>query len=466
MNKFHIYLFILLFPSLVIGQTLTDKVQENGMLFYRSMDSAYVQLNQLIKEAQQQNNKTVELLLLDRKCHYFYNKTSIDSLFTTSQVLQQKAIAYKNKSYEASSYLYLAESYSLNELPEKALQELTKAEKTLEQSKRDIPRNFFIKSNILISQSNIYYDNKDYQKAILKHRELINTGEDIENKERRDHFQYVNYSNIANIYLNTNIDSAYYFAKKSLDLEHKINGESNITGANYFIIGKVAEKRKDTINALKNYRTSYNILQESGDALNKMQLFQSLYDIYSLQQQQDSAAIFKKKLDEYNVQMLEKKYNSLKEIVNQEPKVVKKKYPTTLLISVGLLSISLIILGFYYFKRQRMPKSEVETSKSQQELLAENFETLLALLKKDDPGFLALFENIYPNFRNKLLSIEPKLTISEIQFCALLKMNLSTKKIAQLTYIETRTVQNKKHRIRKKLHIPKDIDTYNWFNNL
>ena len=88
------------------------------------------------------------------------------------------------------------------------------------------------------------------------------------------------------------------------------------------------------------------------------------------------------------------------------------------------------------------------------------------MIKKDDSSFIYTFEKIYPDFSKKLLAVCPQLVQTEVEFCALLKMKLSTKQIAQLTFIETRTVQNKKHRIRKKLNLPADVDIYHWFDTI
>ncbi|MFC3157400.1 helix-turn-helix transcriptional regulator [Chryseobacterium arachidis] len=53
-----------------------------------------------------------------------------------------------------------------------------------------------------------------------------------------------------------------------------------------------------------------------------------------------------------------------------------------------------------------------------------------------------------------------------MEFCALLKLKLTTKEIAKYTFIETRTVQNKKYRLRKKLEIPQSVDIYNWIDGI
>lgn len=91
---------------------------------------------------------------------------------------------------------------------------------------------------------------------------------------------------------------------------------------------------------------------------------------------------------------------------------------------------------------------------------------LLELIKRRDSSFILIFQSVFPNFSIHLLKINSNLTLAEIEFCALIKMKLTTKQIADLKYCEVRTIQNKKNAIRKKLYIPSGIDIYNWIDNI
>ncbi|MGG1923624.1 hypothetical protein AB1278_17545 [Chryseobacterium sp. NRRL B-14798] len=94
--------------------------------------------------------------------------------------------------------------------------------------------------------------------------------------------------------------------------------------------------------------------------------------------------------------------------------------------------------------------------------LNESFEELLRLAKTNNSEFLARFQDVYPAFTERLLKINPNLATSELRFCALLTFNFTAKEIAQFTYITHRTVENKKTRIRKRLHIPPDENINIW----
>ncbi|GLB52387.1 hypothetical protein NBRC110019_14270 [Neptunitalea chrysea] len=430
------------------------------------MDSAYIQLNELINEAVETNKHNEELILLDRKCHYLYNITDLNNLLTTSQELEKKAIKYKKPVYQAAANLYLSESYSMNDMQEKALECLNIAEKLIEKAPEITTNVFYIKSNILLSQGNIYYDKKEYNKAIAKIKTVIKSGKLLTDSIMYNQFQFVNYSNLANIYLKINIDSAKYYVHKSIALESQKYSQLNITGSNFYVLGKVNQHENNIPDALRNYKKSYHIIEEYGDGLIRSDLYRSLQEVYTELGKADSAKIYGDKLKEYELLNLQNKYKSLKTIIKETDDSTKESEATLLLIiGVAVIVILIISILLIYFLRKRKLQA-ITPIETEQEKLAKNYDKLLELIKKDDPAFLSNFEEIFPDFRNNLLAINTELNISEITFCALLKLNLSTKKIAQLTFIETRTVQNKKHRIRKKLSIPKEIDTYNWFNSI
>lgn len=70
--------------------------------------------------------------------------------------------------------------------------------------------------------------------------------------------------------------------------------------------------------------------------------------------------------------------------------------------------------------------------------------------------FEVRFKNANPYFENKLMDRFPVLTRNDVQFCALLKINLSYKEIASLLQISYESAVTKKYRIKKKMSINDD----------
>lgn len=89
-----------------------------------------------------------------------------------------------------------------------------------------------------------------------------------------------------------------------------------------------------------------------------------------------------------------------------------------------------------------------------------NLETLLKLINEniETQEFWDVFQNnfdlIHEKFFRNLRERYPSLTATDLRFCALLRLNLSTKDIAQMTNLTIRGVEAARYRLRKKFDIP------------
>ncbi len=66
------------------------------------------------------------------------------------------------------------------------------------------------------------------------------------------------------------------------------------------------------------------------------------------------------------------------------------------------------------------------------------------------------FKGVYSEFYEKLLKINPQLTPAEIKMASLLKMNLNTKEIADITFKSESSIKSTRFRLRKKLGLDND----------
>lgn len=125
-----------------------------------------------------------------------------------------------------------------------------------------------------------------------------------------------------------------------------------------------------------------------------------------------------------------------------------------------------------YIKNKEINEREKALSEKEKEnfqlknKLIYPIEDIELMAKKNDPAFLASFQDKYPDFTVRLLEINPNLALSEIKFCALLSLNFTTKELATFTFISPKTVENKKTRIRKRLNIPNEIIISVWLRDL
>src|SRR3989339_576379 len=72
--------------------------------------------------------------------------------------------------------------------------------------------------------------------------------------------------------------------------------------------------------------------------------------------------------------------------------------------------------------------------------------------------FETQFKAIHRGFMEYIASKYFDLTVMEMKVCALLKINLSSKEISTLLNLSTRTVEDHRLNIRKKLGLDKDVN--------
>lgn len=80
--------------------------------------------------------------------------------------------------------------------------------------------------------------------------------------------------------------------------------------------------------------------------------------------------------------------------------------------------------------------------------------------------FQEAFNNADKDFLKKIKSIHPLLTPNDLRLCAYLRLNLSSKEIAPLLNISTRSVEVKRYRLRKKMDLPHESSLTNYIIEL
>lgn len=104
--------------------------------------------------------------------------------------------------------------------------------------------------------------------------------------------------------------------------------------------------------------------------------------------------------------------------------------------------------------------------------LRSSFNSLIAQLRLQvdvDKKQLGLQEKIgynNINFDNKLQKLYPHLTRGEREVCALLRLNLSVKKIMTIRNVSIDSVKSMRHRIRKKMDVSADVELERFIQQL
>ena len=433
------------------GVGLLEKVARNKELFRTNIDKAFHETEPLLKEAIRVKDDAALAALLENRCKYYYGKQLPDSLATEAKRLYAAASAIKDPYRLLMANIYLAEVYTINRLYDKAIVHLNENLAITEGADAADARLFFGRINTLTSFANLYNDKGEYGKAVRTIKGIIGNYELLKNPEDIRKYQYVNYSNLAGSYYHFNRDSAAFFARKSNGLQPR-SGYEHIRTTNLLIMGKAAKEAGQYATALKYLQEAEKLSEKTGEKLNMEEIYTHLADLYSIQKMETERLLAENKLKDLKVEQLNSRNESLYKMLSEPPQKKKEVSLYVMLLFLMLIGIAAAVVLYYRKKNRLLVEPSIPT-----------FDELIEMVRKDDPAYLPSFEKAYPDFSKKLLNIDPALSASEIEFCSLLRLNLSTKKIAQLKFIEIRTVQNKKYRIRKKLQIPAETDLYNWF---
>jgi DNA-binding CsgD family transcriptional regulator len=113
-------------------------------------------------------------------------------------------------------------------------------------------------------------------------------------------------------------------------------------------------------------------------------------------------------------------------------------------------------------------KDQMVRMKNHAESNPENdgFKKIIKVISEEDridkqwEQFTMHFDNVHSDFLTLLKARFPNLSSNELKLCAYLRMNLSTKEIAQLMNISPRGVEISRYRLRKKLGIQKEMNLF------
>ncbi|UHO40578.1 tetratricopeptide repeat protein [Chryseobacterium capnotolerans] len=175
-------------------------------------------------------------------------------------------------------------------------------------------------------------------------------------------------------------------------------------------------------------------------------------------------------LDVANKQVVEQALSQILDQKEHENKIKSRQYIYLIISVVILLLIGALFWYRWHIQNKKLiyknKKTLSEMSQTTVELekkIEENkFNDLLTLAKNNNPEFLILFSELYPDFIQKLKTIDPKIRSSELIFCAMAYLNFSAKDVATYTYVTLGAVEMRRSRLRKKYSIPSDIDFNNW----
>lgn len=443
---------------------LLKRADENRELLKKNPEEAFREAKDIEREAFKIKAHDVELRVINTQFVYYKTKNDFEMMTNTAKSLLQKSISYKSIAYQAIAKRYLFESYFFSGLSDKAIRELEEAMRLIGQLNDKDSLSLLTKGDILVTYSNYWSIKGDYKNR-LKYIKLA--GEEYKKFSEgkfRQRLLYVHYSNLSAAYNAMGIDdSAAYFAllSQSKDKNYKLG---DVTSQNLITLGDLSMKKSDFRNALFYYKETEKI-EGYQNHMNIELLYDNIILSYKNLQLEDSVKLYEAKKDSLKLNISENQNKSLHNLLNEKEE--EKENYTLIIIVCAIVTVVLIfairkkmIFGKKVDKSQHYLKPTSEIRRE------EDYSTLLEMFKKNDLAFIIYFNEVYPEFSQKLIGLNPKISQSEIEFSAYLKLKIPTKDIVRYRNLAHRTVQNKKYIIRKRLNIPKEKDIYQWFDEV
>lgn len=255
----------------------------------------------------------------------------------------------------------------------------------------------------------------------------------------------------------------------------------------YTFMGNMEMSRDNNDSALIYYNKALENLEITKIKGEYSLVYQSLSELYDKVGLTDSARIYREEQSLIENELSEQREKSvgkaLEVFLNEEKKAQEtQKAQSQRTLNILMVSIIVFILLTLIIsrkvhksmlKRKESLKYEllestkiIEEKKANTKVLEkklnESFKEIIELAKSNDPSFLKRFSEVYADETKIILDKHSNLTKSELILCALIFLKFSTKDIATYTFVEHRSVQTKKSRLRKKLNLPAGSDLENY----
>ncbi len=357
--------------------------------------------------------------------------------------------------------------YSNLELHHQAINEFSKSLSYAGKIKRENHKDY-LTSQIYESLS-FFYGNLDKTDSafhyMMKNKELLESMEES--------FVYSNLVNLYNLLGNhhnnqNNFTQAENYLNRALELTDKY--DFPYTSRTYLFLGDMEAKKGMPQAALRHYFKAQENLEETNIRGEFPFLLEKILKVYEEQGITDSAKIYKEKLILIENELSKEKISStehvLEVLIGEEKKANRRKIFTVLSAAgiTGLFVIILIIANRQHWIRKHkklLKKKETENMLLKQKL-DDTAGEVMELAKSNSPVFAARFQEVYPEFSQKLMQKHPNLSNAEFELCAMTFLNIPTKKIAEYTFIQYRSVQTKRSRLRKKMQLSPETDLYKY----
>lgn len=233
------------------------------------------------------------------------------------------------------------------------------------------------------------------------------------------------------------------------------------------ILGKYLNAKGDYQQAIEAFQTSLALNQKIKKS--KPYLLKMLSEAYQHNQQEELATQYLKQyvstkdsLDEVNKRNLKVPVMLAK--TEKEKQLDQAESYTKWVITSSALLLFILIGGsvFSFQKLKKRGNKRQEENLKLKHKLNSAFDEVVELAESNSPNFLSRFIEVYPEFYNQLITEYPELTTADVRLCALIKLDYSTKEIAEISFSSLRTIQNRMYKLRKKFNLKSEEKLNRW----
>lgn len=417
------------------------------------------------KSSEYSEGKARSYFYLGRAFSYLgeYNK-SLEYL----QLSEYESHTKKNADIHSEICRIRGQIYMYLGLPTSSLKEFRKELAFVKQIKEVRKRNqleSLAYENLSISYKDIQqYDSMlyylDENKTILSNSDIPY----IQNNLMNLYTLYGEYHSLQKEY-----DSAHYYFNQALEIAN--NNSINYTSWIYKNWGDMQLQRGKVDSALILYQYAIDNLERTQIKNEYADIYNKIAQSYTLKGMNDKAKVYQEKAVLVDNELLKAKQEAVEKaltiILKEEREQIRSIFSSRIAMLI-YLSIFIVFVGFFNWlhwrNRQRKKLKEKETELEDLESrLNNNVEELIELAKTNDIAFISTFKE---KFTKHIYEKHPDLVKSEFWFCAMIFLGFSSKEIAQYSFVEHRSIQIRKSRLRKKLNISSEIDLYMYIKSL
>ncbi|WP_426480521.1 tetratricopeptide repeat protein [Chryseobacterium sp. R2ACT005] len=486
--------FIFFIPSFAFSQQ--EKLKEIDVLLRNADYYVYVDFLKSMHYAKKASLKAEAINNSEKKAESYYYlarsfvffKRHEESFFYIEKGMREPA-TNKNAFLKASFMDLKCINYSRLYLADQQIRELEKILSLL--TPRNDPNSKIFLANVYMEIADHYTDANNlhlaniYSNKSIRSIETISDGDYIKTNRINKRKAFIYYYKAVILFSENKLDSTRYYMEKAYvqaisDHHVDISPFLALYGDYYF-------KKKDYHKALQYY---LNVMQnkkkfkEHSADINK-----KISRVYGLLGDDRNEKLYLEKssndllVDQSNnkndIQIAIK--SILKEEDHSNPNKENRKNLITILLSFTFVVI-LIYIGIKIHRTNQTRELNKKNNclKDQSKIIYENeqrievleqklndsFLELIEMAKKNNPQFWTRFQEVYPDFRENLVSLNSSMKTSELTLCAYIYFGFTSKEIGEYTFKSAKTIDNNRYNLRKKLQIPSEVDFSMWLKNM